>query len=326
MGLEVLGANLGNYPRPPDLRRAIDLFRRGELSKEGLNGKALECTNRVIRLQELAGLKVVTSGMLLWDDLVTRIMGELEGVELNGLLRFFDNNFYYRVPVVKRPLRRRGPITLDEYREAGKMAKAHLKAVLPGPLTLTYLSKNEYYSRLEDLLEDVSKILKDEVRSLSGLGIEYLQIDEPILVEDEVKDEHIKLGAELLKEIVAATPFKVIVATYFGCISTERYLAMLDAGVDLIGLDLVSCRRIASYAFEYGGGRRGLSLGVIDARNTRLEKVEEVLRVAMEFVDRIGMKELHLTPNAWLDYIPYERAFLKLKVLGEVVKAMEVKG
>ena len=326
MGLEVLGANLGNYPRPPDLRRAIDLFQRGELSKEGLNVKALECTSRVIRLQELAGLKVVTSGMLLWDDLITRIMSELEGVELNGLLRFFDNNFYYRVPVVKGPLRRRGPITLDEYREAGKIAKARLKAVLPGPLTLAYLSKNEYYRRLEGLLEDVSRILKEEVRFLSGLKIEYLQIDEPILVEDEVEDEHMKLGAELLKEIISATPFKVIVSTYFGCISAERYLAMLDAGADLIGLDLVSCRRVIRYAFEYGGGRRGLSLGVIDARNTRLEKVEEVLKVAMELVDRVEMKELHLTPNAWLDYIPYERAFLKLRVLGEAAKAMGVGG
>jgi len=320
LNLEILSANLGNYPRPPDLRKAIDRFKRGKLTRGELLRKASECTVRIIRLQEIAGLDVITSGMLLWDDLITKFMEGLEGVELNGLLRFFDNNFYYRVPVVKGKLRWRHPLLTEEYGLAVKVARKRVKLVVPGPLTMAYLCRNEYYPKLNELIWELGNALKRELSYLKEIRADYLQFDEPILTEEELKIEHFEAYLEVIGGLVKGLPFKSIVATYFGCLNPKFLQALFDVGIYMVGLDLISCKKGLADLSRYFEGAKALSLGIVDARNTKLEDPKDLATTLAKVLKHIDVKELHLTPNTWLDYIPYERAFLKLKVLSEATK------
>ena len=65
--------------------------------------------------QAEAGIELVTDGQIRWEDEATYLAGAMEGVELNGLIRLFDTNTYYRQPFVEGPVKWRAPITVRDY-------------------------------------------------------------------------------------------------------------------------------------------------------------------------------------------------------------------
>src|SRR5688572_24962840 len=138
-----------NLPRPARLRNALARLDRGEITPEQLAKVEDEVTIEVIREQEEAGIDLVTDGQVRWLDEQTYLMGRLDGVSLNGLIRFFDTNTYYRQPVIEGSISWREPIMLRDYRFARDNASRPLKPVLTGPYTLARLSQNQNGGSLE---------------------------------------------------------------------------------------------------------------------------------------------------------------------------------
>ena len=69
----------------------------------------------------------------------------------------------------------------------------------------------------------------------------------------------------------------------------------------------------------------GLGLGVVDARNTRLESVEEIVEAVRWASERVSPDRLYVNPSCGLEYLPRDRAYQKLVRLVEGVnKAKEV--
>src|SRR3990172_12184222 len=100
-----------NLPRPARLRNAINRFDRGEMTEEELRRVEDEVTVEVLQEQAEAGLDLVTDGQIRWEDEQTYLARRLSGISLNGLIRWFDSNMYYRQPVVEGAAARREPIT-----------------------------------------------------------------------------------------------------------------------------------------------------------------------------------------------------------------------
>jgi len=140
--MELILTNAGSYPRigdAPDLQQhrwAYAQRERGEISEEAFRTVEEEVTAQVIREQIEAGVELVTDGQIRWYDPYSHFARGLEGVEINGLLRLFDTNFYFRQPVVKAPIRRRRPILLVEYEFGRSVSSRPVKPVLTGPYTL----------------------------------------------------------------------------------------------------------------------------------------------------------------------------------------------
>src|SRR6185436_16988852 len=99
-----------------------------------------DVTFEVIREQEEAGIELLTDGQIRWYDEQTYIAGRLAGVEINGLIRFFDTNTYYREPIVNGRIAWQEPILVRDYVFAREHATRPVKAVLTGPYTLARLS------------------------------------------------------------------------------------------------------------------------------------------------------------------------------------------
>ena len=101
---------VGNYPKITEdrtsvnLRRARNRFDLKKITKEELEQAYQDTLKRVIREQEEAGVDLITDGQIRWDDLVTPFAKNIQGIEIGGLLRFFDNNVYYRRPIIKSKL------------------------------------------------------------------------------------------------------------------------------------------------------------------------------------------------------------------------------
>ncbi|HEY7268724.1 MAG TPA: methylcobamide--CoM methyltransferase, partial [Dehalococcoidia bacterium] len=129
-----------NRPRPARLRNAYARLDRGDITREEFAKVQDQVTTEALKEQADAGLDLVTDGQIRWEDEVTYLAGAMGGIEITGLIRFFDTNTFYRQPEVKGPITYKGPITVPDYQFAVQNSGRPVKPVLTGPLTLTRLS------------------------------------------------------------------------------------------------------------------------------------------------------------------------------------------
>ncbi|HVP35819.1 MAG TPA: hypothetical protein VMT04_02375, partial [Terriglobales bacterium] len=204
---------VGNYPKissdkkVPNLRNALNQFDQKKISAEKLEEVYKATISRVIQEQEAAGIDIITDGQIRWDDLVTPFTRNIEGCEIDGLLRFFDNNVYYRKPVIKSWMFFKDYTTLGDYKFAKANTSRKLKVVLPGPLTWAKLSLDEHYKDLKNWMTDFSWILKKEAQKLDEEKVEYVQFDEPSLCKFP---ENLDLVKECLKIVTSGLKAKTI--------------------------------------------------------------------------------------------------------------------
>src|SRR5687767_6559878 len=76
---------VGSWPRPKDVLRAQKLKRKGELAEEEFEKKAEESILQVLKLQEEAGIDIVTDGEQRRDSYSSFIAEKLEGVRMYSL-------------------------------------------------------------------------------------------------------------------------------------------------------------------------------------------------------------------------------------------------
>ncbi|MBV6247942.1 5-methyltetrahydropteroyltriglutamate--homocysteine S-methyltransferase, partial [Pseudomonas aeruginosa] len=108
----------------------------------------------------------------------------------------------------------------DEARALGHQ----VKPVLIGPLTYLWLgkAKGAEFDRL-DLLDRLLPLYGQIFRRLAGQGVEWVQIDEPILVLD--LPQAWKNAFERAYNLLQSEPLKKLVATYFGGLEDNLGLA-----------------------------------------------------------------------------------------------------
>ncbi len=305
-----------NPPREPKLRRTIHAYDQGKITKEELNKVFDEVTKEVIEEQISAGVELITDGQIRWEDGQSYIGKKLNGIEIGGLFRYFDNNTYYRQPIIMGEISWREPIILEDWKKAQEWAKDKpVKAVLTGPYTLARLSRDEYYKDLEKLSKAYTKALMEEVKLLEKKKVQYLQFNEPSI---QYYPEDFDLFLELYKEFRKVFSGKLAIYTYFySLVPLKNRLKELP--VDILGIDFVSKKENFELLREFP---KNLSLGygIIDARNTKLETPEQIADLIKRVLNHISEDNLYVNPSCGLEYLPRERAYEKLSNLSLGVK------
>ena len=196
---------VGSWPRPAELLRAQRMKRSGQMSEEEFAELADRAVLEVLRLQEEAGVDVVTDGEQRRDNFYSFVADKLEGVRLMTLAEMLDvvedKAGFERIlqtldvpaysisnPTCVGKVSRRTPLAVDELRFTRRHTDRPVKVTLPGPYLLTRamyvpaLARGAYPSK-EDLGEDVVAVLREEVRDLVEEGADFIQLDEPVLTE-----------------------------------------------------------------------------------------------------------------------------------------------
>jgi len=312
---------IGNYPKVTEtsgkesIRGAIHQLDSGKLSAQELEEIFRENTRRVLKEQEEAGIDLVTDGQLRWDDIVTPFAAKIEGFKINGLARFFNNNVYYRRPVVVSELQYQGPISVEAFVLAKQSARKELKAVLPGPFTFAVLSDNQFYRNEKKLIGTLAEILNQEALALEKAGATFIQFDEPALVFQKEKVSSVTEGIARARKGVRV---KTALTTYFGDVD-GIFEDLVKAQVDVLGLDFVSTNgnlKILTHAPI----PKGLGIGCVDARNTRLEDPRAV-RALIQKASALT-PEVYVSPNAGLEFLPYNRVAPKMEGLVEAARGL----
>lgn len=320
----LLTSNNGSYPRIGDeknqqrLRQAIAQWEKKKITDAELKSTQQSVVKDVIDEQVRAGLDVVTDGQISWYDPLSHVAGRFTGITINGLLRFFDTNFYFRQPVVTGKVRWNGPFLVQDFRYASSVSTRPVRPVVTGPYTLARLSliNTKSYRRLEDLIMDYAEAVAQEIELLSMAGATSIQIDEPAILKHP-KDWPIFSRA--ISAIAGKTGGGNLVLTTFFGDAAPLYDRFQDLPVEILGFDLTYSSRL-SRIIAHQGSYKSLGLGLIDGRNTRIETEKETLPVLEKIMRRMTGHRCYLTPSCGLEYLPRDRARKKLMRLSSLKK------
>ncbi|MCH7488907.1 MAG: methylcobamide--CoM methyltransferase [Chloroflexi bacterium] len=307
-----------NRPRPARLRNAINKLDRGAITQAELDTVADEVTIEALEEQAAAGLDLVTDGQIRWEDEQTYFARELAGISINGLIRWFDTNMYYRQPVVEGAVSWQKPVTVRDYSFAAEHSAKPVKPVLTGPYTLARLSVDKHYHDNESLALALAEALNQEAKALEEAGATLIQFNEPAILKQ--KDDFASFAA-ICKRLVDGLTAETSLYLYFGD-AEGIYPQLLELPFDLIGLDFVmgaaneALLRSAPFTKKLG-------LGIVDARNTRLESPEQIAERIRSLSDGVDPENVHVSPSAGLEFLPREVAQEKLRLLAEGVRKAE---
>jgi 5-methyltetrahydropteroyltriglutamate--homocysteine methyltransferase len=289
-----------------ELKFAAETFWRGDSDATALDDTAAQLRTRHWHAMRQRGIDVIPSNdFSLYDQMldmialvgaIPRRFGWQKGQPVDHatyfacargtdaapameMTKWFDTNYHYIVPefgeATDFTLARQTP--LDMWREA-KALGIDTRPVIIGPLTFLLLGKSktpglEPLSLLPKLLPVYEKLLA----ALKGAGVEWVQIDEPILATDLPEGAADAFRAAY--ETLAPTAPRIMLATYF-----DRLADSLDVAANLPVAGLhVDCLRGADDAprvAETLDGSKTLSLGLIDGRNIWRADLDKQLATA----------------------------------------------
>jgi len=303
---------IGAYPKisdeHQDLRRALHRHDRGELDSGGLSGVLDESTRWAIGELDWVGVDVVNDGQVRWDDMLAPFARAWEGCDRGPLERFYDNNTYFRQPVITGPITTDGRTLVRDFEFARGVARGQLKAAVCGPLTFATLAEDRHYHSLEDRTLAVADAIAAEIRGLGAAGATLVDVEEPALV---AHPEHFAIARAAIERL-AATGVPLALQTYF--FPADPLLDALAAfPVAQIGIDIRS--RETHVLDKLNALRQTVVLGIVDARNTRVETEGELVRLIDAALKRIPAEYLWLAPTTGLEYLPHTVAVEKLRAL-----------
>ena len=196
---------VGSLLRPAKLKEARVSYDEGRLSIAELRAIEDQCIRDAVRLQEEAGLAIVTDGEYRRLNFQDSFGESVSGFDAGRpSLKFYESRVEgssplqrweipdqgehkstavaQRRPVVdKLRLSRNAP--LEEYRFVSQVAQRPAKVTLIGPDRISqrfdWQNSSKVYPTMDDFMADVVKVEREMIAALIDAGCRYIQIDAP---------------------------------------------------------------------------------------------------------------------------------------------------
>ncbi|MEJ2591999.1 MAG: 5-methyltetrahydropteroyltriglutamate--homocysteine S-methyltransferase [Candidatus Thiodiazotropha sp.] len=224
-------------------------------------------------------------------------------ITASGMTKWFDTNYHYLVPEFDRTTHfRLHPETLLRQISEARAAGHRVKPVILGPVTYLWLGRSKDGVRRLDLLAPLLLVYGELLSSLAAAGIEWVQIDEPLLVTDLTPAWQHALRMAYYQ--LQASPVKLLLATYYGQLRDNLQLAC-ELPVAGLHIDLSRNRDEAERIVDWLPRHRAVSLGVIDGRNVWKSDLNALLDWLEPLHCRLG-ERLWLAPSCSLLHVPVD--------------------
>ena len=305
---------VGSLLRPPELLEARERHERGEVSDKELARVEDAAVDGAIRLQEEAGLDVVTDGEMRRLSFQSQLPAAVEGFGTWDLDAFLWGEWrsdelggmdVERPPLaVESKLRRRRFLSAGEFAYARDRTDRVLKVTLPSPSLFANFWDPERstaaYSSLEEFLGDVAEILREEVDELVRLGATYIQLDAPhypLLLDPSYRDFYasrgwpadrwLELGVELDNLVIGER--EGVTFGFHLCRGNQASRWLVEGGYDWLAERLFPRVNAHRLLLEYDDARSGsfeplaaipegkiAVLGLVTTKSSRRETVAEL--------------------------------------------------
>ncbi len=323
-----------------ELKKALEAYWKGELDEQGLRQVGRQLRARHWQAQLDAGIELLPVGDFAWYDQVlshSLMFGVIPqrfrpaegqptldtlfamargvtnsccgGGQAQEMTKWFDTNYHYLVPEfsVDQQFQLSWTQLFEEVEEAKALGHA-IKPVLVGPLSYLWLGKlkgeadqTQTFDKLE-LLDRLLPVYGEVLDRLAAQGVEWVQIDEPILALDLPQDW--KNAFERAYNLLQRAPLKKLVATYFGGLEDNLGLAA-TLPVDGLHIDLVRAPEQYPVILDRLPAYKVLSLGLVNGRNVWRCDLDKALEVARHAAERLG-ERLWLAPSCSLLHSPVD--------------------
>ena len=301
----------GFFPRSEELVRITRAFERHKLGRSELEQATQNDAVHLLELQKKASFDYVVDGQLNWQDHFRPFSRIFSGINPSGLTRWYDNNTFYKQPIITEKVRFLGTGLEEYFRYDLIPVKTAKKAILPGPYTFAHSSQRPAYNSLADLVNDLAHALRETCRRLVEHGYSYFQFDEPALTFHKANNDELTIAKNAFEILGNIPNAKTCLETYFGD-AAPILDSLLEFKTNCIGIDLysTSLESIQDYKFD-----KELACGCVDGRNSLLENpadLAKVLHKTKTITDKIS-----ICPNCDLEFLPYTVAEKKIQLLSE---------
>ena len=373
---------VGSWPRTPDLLEALRQRQAGRLSWEDFNLVADKAVLECLKYQDDAGVDIVSDGEQRRDNFYSFVVDKMDGVKLMSLAELMDHvedkasfdeqlrsldapAFAIHNATVVGKISRRQSLAMDEVEFLRKHTSKPIKIALPGPYLLTRSMwvkgvSDAVYPTLESLAEDIVKVLREELLEMQETGVEFVQLDEPVLTNVMFKpdvQERTFMCASMAassgdptREMVWAlrlmnTVLRGIDGMHLGvhvCRGNwsrkeesllngtyEPLLTYLTSmQLDQLVLEYATPRAGELAAFEKYAKKREIGLGVVNPRSDDLESTRDVVEKVNEALKYFEPTQIYLNPDCGFGTFAErpmnsaEMAFKKLQIISEAAKEL----
>lgn len=316
---------IGSLPRPQAVRDLLG--RRDELGADRYCGMLDDMVRFAIRLQELAGMDVVSDGEWRRVQYIREFLLRIGGFE--KVRRYHHQGEEKTTDVVVRRMADAEPVFAADARFLAANTDRVTKFALPSPflIAIRYWHPDyscDAYPTMWHFLDHLADLLAREAQSLAASGIEIVQIDDPALTyycdpdllvgntHDERLQRDWNIETELPKAINAIR--RVIdglpCETHLHCCHSVykrksdvrgNYRPLLpyfrELHVDRINLEFaypgtgdVSDLQLIPSGLDVG-------MGVVDVRSAQLPEVEEIVQLVREGLRILPADRIALNPD-----------------------------
>jgi 5-methyltetrahydropteroyltriglutamate--homocysteine methyltransferase len=219
------------------------------------------------------------------------------------MTKWFDTNYHYLVPEFDQ--RTRFSLHAETFLGQVKQAQQqgfNCKPVVLGPVSYLYLGKSKDATTKLSLLDEAVACYEQLFIQLGALGIEWVQIDEPILATELTSDWQQALEQAYFS--LNKSPVKILLCNYFGPLKENLHLAckLPTAGLHV---DAITGAEDIIKVIDWLPSHKILSLGVINGRNIWKTDLVSTLDWLEPLQQRLHHR-LWLAPSCSLLHVPLD--------------------
>ncbi|MBC7576690.1 MAG: methionine synthase [Tardiphaga sp.] len=325
----------GSLPKPEWLAEPNKLWPTWRSSGDELLRAKRDATLLAAKIQEDAGIDIVTEGEQARQHFVHGFLEKVDGIDFANKVEMGIRKDRYKamVPQVMAPLRLKGRVHAFEAQAARAHTKNKLKFTLPGPMTIIDTLSDSYYGDRVKMAFAFAELLNQEALALQADGVDMIQFDEPAF--NVFMDEAADWGDKALERAAQGLTCQTAVHICYGygikantdwkdTLGSEwRQYEQIFPAIDKSPIQQVAieCRnsRVPLELLSLLKGKI-VQAGVIDVASDAVETPEDVVATIEAVMKHVPKANIVATTNCGMAPMHRDIAEAKLRALGAGAK------
>ncbi|MFE5317723.1 5-methyltetrahydropteroyltriglutamate--homocysteine S-methyltransferase [Paenibacillus sp. NPDC056579] len=318
---------IGSFPQSAEVRKARQLWRKGEWSNEQYSEFIHEQIDIWIRHQEEIGLDVLVHGEFERTDMVEFFGEKLAGFAFtqNGWVQSYGSRCV-KPPVIFGDVAFTGDLTVEETKYAQSKTNRPVKGMLTGPITIMNWSFVREDIPREQIAYQLAYALRQEVEALEKAGIGMIQVDEPAVREglplkEEEQDGYLAWAVKAFRVATCTVQETTQIHTHMCYCEFHDMIDSIEAmDADVISIETSRSHGELIHSFEANTYRLGIGLGVYDIHSPRVPSVEEMTGMIERALRVLDPKLFWINPDCGLKTRGLEETIASLRNMVEATK------
>jgi 5-methyltetrahydropteroyltriglutamate--homocysteine methyltransferase len=351
--------HVGSLPRPEPLLQAREAFRAGRLAKAELTQIEDKCIRDAVAMQERVGIGAITDGEFRKTGWREFLFEKCDGFAKEPGEPAFEFTTFEGTkwgaqgePKCIAPLKRREPLSADDFSALKAMTRRPIKANLPTPSIAHFRGDvtfdHKVYPDRQAYFAALTAIMREEIADLARRGCTYLQMDEvPIAVLCDPKNQQrvrdrgenpdglIDTYIDAINDSIRERPAGMTVAVHM-CRGNVGH-GMADGGYEPVAERMFNLLQVDGFFLEYDTPRAGdfaplrflpkgkiAVLGLVTTKLPEVESADGLKRRIDEAGKYAPIEQLALSPQCGFSSVARSGRFPRDLVERKLARIVEV--